>query len=138
MTNDADFSTLVQQNEVIIGLLARLVWKPEELAEIVKYGKRNPDAYVSVYNALDGKKTGKQLAEIAGVTQQAISLVLQTWQDEGIVINVGSDTVPKYRRLMRIPEPRKPRTKQAKPQEEAEQVIPLEQEKQETNAASQP
>lgn len=133
MTNDELFATIVQQNEVIITLLARLVWTPEKLAEIVVAGKRNPDAYLSVYNALDGMKTGRQLAEIAGVTQQAISFVLQTWQDEGIVLDVGTENKPKYRRLMRIPEKRKARVKQTK-QEKAE--IQLTEEPQETHATS--
>jgi biotin operon repressor len=114
MTNEQALATLIEQNEVIITLLSRLVWTPEKLAEIVAAGKRNPDEYLSVYNALDGDRTGKQLAEIAGVTRQAISAVLQTWQDEGIILNVGTDSVPKYRRLMRVPEKRKVKQKEAK------------------------
>jgi hypothetical protein len=113
VTSDQAFSIIIQQNEIIITLLARLVWTPEKLAAIVVAGKRNPDAYLSVYNALDGIKTGKQLATIAGVTQQAVSGVIQTWQDEGIVLNVGTESLPKYRRLMRIPEKRKSKERSA-------------------------
>ena len=105
MTNDEMFTTLLQQNEVMISLLARLVWTPEKLVEIVMANKKkDPEAYISVYNALDGEATGKQLGEIAGVTQQAISSVLQTWaESEGIVLNGGTNSQPKYRRLMRLP-----------------------------------
>jgi len=79
--------------------------------------KRNPDAYVSVYNALDGERTGVQLAAIAGVSKQAMSLVLQSWLDEGIVLSVGTDKQPKYRRLMRFPEKRKTKeTPQVQPE----------------------
>ncbi len=110
--------TLISQNETLISLIARLVWTPEKLVEIVMANKKkDPEAYVSVYNALDGEKTGKQLGEIAGVSQQAISAVISGWLDDGIVLNVGTDALPKYRRLMRLPEKRK-----AKPKQEAAQV----------------
>ena len=120
MTNDEVFAALLQQNEAMISLLARLVWTPEKLVEIVMANKKkDPEAYISVYNALDGEATGKQLGEIAGVTKQAISSVLQTWVDEGIVLNVGTNSQPKYRRLMRLPEKKK--TKQ-----ETQQAVPAE------------
>jgi hypothetical protein len=107
------FTNITQQNGMMITLLARLVWPPEKLVEIVMANKKkNPEAYVTVYNALDGEKTGKQLGEIAGVSQQAISFVLQGWLDDGIILNVGTDKQPKYRRLMRLPEKRKAKAKQ--------------------------
>jgi hypothetical protein len=131
MTTEEVFANILQQNEVIITLLARLVWTPEKLAAVVMANKRNPDAYVSVYNALDGEKTGVQLATLAGVTKQAISFVLQSWVDEGIVLNVGTDNQPKYRRLMRLPEKKKPKAKQdVKEVEASAQAV---QETQETN-----
>jgi len=107
MTTDEAFAGIQRQNEIIISLLARLVWTPEKIAAIVTGGKRNPDAYRTVYNSLDGEKTGRQLANLAEVTQQAISFTLQNWHDEGIVLNVGTDAQPRYKRLMRIPEARK-------------------------------
>lgn len=117
MTTDEMFANIFQQNQMMITLLARLVWPPEKLVEMVMANKKtNPEAYVSVYNALDGEKTGKQLGEIAGVSQQAISFVLQGWLDEGIVLNVGTDTRPRYRRLMRLPEKRKVKAKRETPQ----------------------
>lgn len=133
MTTDEAFANIQQQNEIIISLLARLVWTPDKLAGVVMAKKKNPEAYVSVYNALDGVKTGKQLGEIAGVTQQSISAVLQAWLDEGIVLNVGTDVQPKYRRLMRLPERRKAKTKQEQ-EAESTQGPPGTQEIQETNA----
>jgi hypothetical protein len=92
-----------RQNDIIIALLARLVWTPEKLAEIVTRAKRNPDAYRKIYNALDGDRTGRSLASIASVTQQAISYVLKAWEEEGIVTNVGTTSKPRYKRLMTIP-----------------------------------
>lgn len=111
MTTEEMFSIIRSQNETIISLLARLVWTPEKLAERVMFKKKDPDAYVKVYNALDGERTGKQLGEIAGVTQQAISAVLQGWIEDGIVVNVGTDGQPKYRGLMKLPERKKAKSK---------------------------
>lgn len=117
--------TLTSQNEMLIFLTARLVWKPEELVEIVMANKKkDPEAYISVYNALDGEKTGKQLGEIAGVSQQSISAVLSGWLEDGIVLNVGTDAHPKYRRLMRLPEKRKAKPKQETPRVTAEVAEP--------------
>jgi hypothetical protein len=107
MNADQVFARIEQQNEIIVSLLARLVWSPEKIVAIVTGGKRNPDAYRTVYNALDGEKTGMQLAAIAGVTQPTMSVMLQSWLEEGIVLNIGTDSQPRYKRLMRIPEARK-------------------------------
>ena len=126
MTTDEMFANILQQNQMMITLLARLVWPPEKLVEMVMANKKtNPEAYVSVYNALDGEKTGKQLGEIAGVSQQAIPFVLQGWLDEGIVINVGTDARPKYRRLMRLPEKRKVQANQETPQAVPAEEVPV-------------
>lgn len=104
MTNGEAALTVERQNDVMITLLARLVWKPEELAELLSRGKRNPAAYLKVYNLLDGAKTGRQLAEAAGVTQQAMSFALQGWEELGLVMNIGSQAQPRYKRLMNVPE----------------------------------
>jgi hypothetical protein len=114
MNTDEVFVSIRSQNDVIISLLARLVWKPEEItALVIANKKKDPDAYITVYNELDGTggKTGKQLGAIAGVSQQAISSVLQTWLDEGIVTNAGTANQPKYKRLMRLPEKKKSKAK---------------------------
>jgi hypothetical protein len=103
MGSDELFLTIERQNEAIIGLLARLVWKPEEIADLASRGKRNPSAYRKVYNSLDGKKSGKALASQAGVTPAAISYILQSWVEQGIVLTVGPQSQPKYKRLMAIP-----------------------------------
>ena len=122
MTTDEVFAVIRQQNDTIIALLARLVWTPEKLVEMVMANrKKDPEGYVSVYNALDGEKTGKQLGEIAGVSQQAIAYVLAGWLEDGIVLNVGTDSLPKYRRLMKLPEKRKAKAKQ-----EPQQAVPAE------------
>jgi hypothetical protein len=102
INSDEALGNIQRQNDIIIGLLARMIWSPTQLADIVVKGKKRPDAYRKVYNALDGNTTGSSLAAVAGVTQQAISYVLQAWEEEGIVVNVGTDS-PRYKRLMSIP-----------------------------------
>lgn len=114
MTTDEVFAVIRQQNESIIGLLARMAWSPDKIEAVVKSRKRDPEAYVRVYNALDGQRTVTQLADIAKVKQPTMSVVLQGWLDEGIVLNVGSDSQPKYKRLMKLPEKRN--SKEVQPQ----------------------
>jgi hypothetical protein len=101
ITSDDGLANLQRQNDIIISLLARMIWTPTQVAEIVSRGKRDPEAYRRVYNALDEKTTGTSLAATAGVKQQTLSAILQDWKEEGIVVNVGTDS-PRYRRLMSI------------------------------------
>jgi hypothetical protein len=92
------------QNFVVIELLARLNWSPEELSSVVTKNKRDPAAYLRAYNDLDGKTTGKDIGKAIGVSQQAAAVVLKGWLELGIVINMGSETNPRYRRVMRLSE----------------------------------
>jgi hypothetical protein len=103
MNNKRPANNLERQNGVTIGLLARLVWTPERLVDIVTGGKRNPKAYRRVYNALDGVRTAQSLASMAGVTPRAISYVLRAWEEEGIVTNEGTAAQPRYRAMMHLP-----------------------------------
>ena len=53
MNSDTD-SLLTGQNEVIIALLARLALGLDQIREIITDRKRDPEAYIQAYNALDG------------------------------------------------------------------------------------
>jgi hypothetical protein len=62
-----------------------------------------------------------------------MSGVLQGWLEDGIVLNVGTESQPRYRRLMKLPEKRKTEKKakqsNAEPaQTEAVQAEPIPQE----------
>ncbi len=103
MISDDLLTTLQQQNDVIISLLARLAFGSEKIVEIVARGKKDPNAYRKAYNSMDGVRTGTEIAKLAGVTQQTMSYILQTWEEEGIAINVGKESQARYRRLMCIP-----------------------------------
>lgn len=49
-----------------------------------------------------------------------MSAVLQLWLDEGIVLNVGTDGQPRYKRLMKLPERRNQK------ETELQQALPAE------------
>lgn len=89
------------QNQVIIGLLAAQVLGAENVARIVTSAKKKgkPSNYLRAYNALDGETTGVALAKIVGVSQQAISKVLQTWEEKGIAYRLGAN----YVGLLKLP-----------------------------------
>jgi len=80
---------LERQNEAIIGLLARSTLGVPAISKIVRSGKRNPQAYLKVYNSLDGATGVTELAKIAKVSQPTMSVVLQSWEEQGIIYNSG-------------------------------------------------
>lgn len=99
--------TLETQNKIIISLLARTALGIKEIERIVRSGKKkeNQDNFVLVYNALDGTKSGTELAKIVGITKQGISSVFQTWEEEGIVYK--DDETGFYVGLLKLPIKRK-------------------------------
>jgi len=98
---------LEAQNRIIISLLARSAIGIKEIEKIVRSNKKkgNPDDFVQAYNLLDGTKSGVVLAKIVGITQQSMSSVFQTWEDEGIVYK--NDETGFYMGLLKLPIKRK-------------------------------
>jgi len=94
---------LERQNSAIIALLARSSIGVPAISNIVCGGKRNPQAYLKVYNALDGRTGVTDLAKLAGVSQPTMSVVLQSWEEQGIIYNLGTDSKPRYQRLLHLP-----------------------------------
>ncbi len=99
--------TLEAQNRIIISLLARTALGIKEIEKTVRSGKKkeNQDKFVLVYNALDGTKSGTELAKIVGITKQGMSSVFQTWEEEEIVYK--NDETGYYVGLIRLPIKRK-------------------------------
>lgn len=104
---------LERQNEAIIALLARSTIGVAAITKIVCGGKRNPEAYRKVYNTLDGSSGVTALAKLAGVTQPTMSVVLQAWEEQGIIYNVGTHNKPQYLRLLHLPQVKRQRGGQA-------------------------
>jgi len=119
---------LERQNAAIIALLARSTIGVPTISKIVSGGKRNPQAYMKVYNALDGAIGVTELAKLAGVSQPTMSVVLQSWEEQGIIYNLGTDAKPRYHRLLHLPVLRVPKANKpaARPSDETVEVKPEE------------
>lgn len=94
---------IVERLDFIIELLARKIYNPEDVAGIVKKAKKNPKAYKKAFNALDGEITLTSAAKIAGVTKATMGKVVKSWEEAGIVINLGSIERPKYKKVLTLP-----------------------------------
>ncbi len=93
-----------KQLDILISLLARREPGIEKIQEVVTRGKRDPDAYVRVYNTLDGTVGVTEAAKAAKVSQPNMTRVLQGWEAQGIIYDVGEKRKPQYKRLTILPE----------------------------------
>ena len=100
--NDA-IQTIVRQNDVIISLLARLDDGANRIREAVTRGKRAPEAYVRLYNALNGTIGVSECAKVAKVTPGTVSVILKNWEQQGIVYDVGGKGKPLYKKILVLP-----------------------------------
>ncbi len=91
-----------KQNEVIISLLARLVFSEEKIKEIISHKKRKPNNWIKGYNACDGTNGVTKIAKIAGVKSPSATYVLKSWESIGIIYNIGTETRPLYMKLLTL------------------------------------
>jgi len=91
-----------KQNEIIISLLARMVFGEEKIKKIITHGKRNPNEWIRGYNSCDGKNGVTEIEKIVGVKQPTATQVLKYWKLAGILYNVGSETRPLYMKLLSL------------------------------------
>jgi hypothetical protein len=103
MNNTNPEEIIVRQNDVMIGLLARTSPGTKTIRLIVTRGKRDPDAYVRLYNALDGALSVTECAKLAGVSPGTISPILRNWEEQGIVYDAGPKGKPLYKKLLLLP-----------------------------------
>jgi predicted transcriptional regulator of viral defense system len=99
-----DWRRIARQNEVIISLLGRLAFTPEQVEKIVTSNKRDKfkPRYVKGYNALDGKKTLSEVAKIIGVAPATLSPILSQWEDIGIIYEIERTGGTFYKKLFPI------------------------------------
>lgn len=97
-----DFRKIIKQNEVIISLLGRLVFKPDNVRKIVMLKKQNPQNYINGYNACTGEHTVTEIAALIGVTQGTLSPILSEWEELGIIYVVEKPKGKFYRRIFPI------------------------------------
>ncbi|MHA1410207.1 MAG: winged helix-turn-helix domain-containing protein [Candidatus Odinarchaeia archaeon] len=97
---------IIKQNEIIISLLGRKIFKEEEIREIIIKNKKNElkDNYVKGYNSCDGSKTITQLSNIIGVSQPTLSGVIKEWEEEGIVYEIYKPGGKYYKKILKISE----------------------------------
>jgi DNA-binding MarR family transcriptional regulator len=100
--SDDGFRLLNIQNQVIIALLARMSFTEDNILEYVISKKRDPERYISGYNALDGSKGLSEIAKVIGVTPQTLSPILKDWEAKGIIYEVENRGGIFYRHLLRI------------------------------------
>ncbi len=93
-----------KQNEVIISLLARLVFSEEKIKDIVSHKKRKPGNWIKGYNACDGTKGVNEIAKIVGIKPPSATYVLKSWESKEIIYNIGTRTKPLYTKLLTLGE----------------------------------
>ena len=92
----------LKQNEIIISLLARMVFGEEKIKKIISHNKRKPNDWIRGYNACDGSKGVTEIARIVGVKPPTATPILKSWESNGIAYNIGTGTKPLYMKLLTI------------------------------------
>ena len=89
-------------NDITIDLLARIVFGEDKIKKIVTKNKRDPIEWIKGYNACDGTRGVGEIAKLAKVTQPTATVILKSWEEEGILHNIGTDNKPLYKKLIRL------------------------------------
>lgn len=95
---------IIRQNEVIISLLGRIAFVPEQVREIIISRKRGnlKQRYIDGYNALDGERSLSDIASTVGVAPGTLSPILKEWEELGIIYEVEKPGGKFYKRLFPI------------------------------------
>lgn len=93
-------------NEVIITLLGRIAYPPDQLTSIISKKKQDPEAYIRGYNLCDGKHTLTQIAEEMKVSPGTLSPIINNWKDIGIVYEVKKGGQKFFKRLYKLNAPK--------------------------------
>lgn len=103
--NDEHQNIIERQNQVIIALLARSTLGVDYISKIITSGKKKGSAnnFIVAYNALDGNQSLTDIAKQIGTSKQNLSQIVQTWEEKGIVFNVGTDSRRVYMGLLKLP-----------------------------------
>jgi hypothetical protein len=97
-----EIKKLIKQNEIIISLLGRMAFKPEEVCNVVISRKQNPQNYINGYNACDGNHSLSDIARVVGVTPGTLSPILAEWEEIGIIYEVEKPGGKFYKKLFPI------------------------------------
>ena len=97
-----ELKQIVKQNEIIISLLGRIAFKPDDIRNIVTAKKRNPANYVNGYNACDGNRSVSDIAAIVKVDKGVISRILTEWETIGIIYEIEKSGGKFYKKIISI------------------------------------
>lgn len=99
-----DLKKMIKQNEIIISLLGRLAFTPEQVREIVTFKKREDlkERYINGYNELNGKRSVSEIADVIGVVQGTLSPILSQWEELGIIYEIERAGGKFYKKLFSI------------------------------------
>ncbi|HUF54651.1 MAG TPA: hypothetical protein VMR52_12885 [Dehalococcoidia bacterium] len=93
-----------KQTQAMIGLLARSTIGLATIFDTVTNNKKDPKAYVRVYNSLSGDLGVTGAANMAKVSKGTMSTTLSSWEAQGIVYDIGESGKPQYVRLLKLPD----------------------------------
>ncbi len=90
--------------DVLLSLVARSVFDEEYISNVVTYRKREPEKYLTGYNALDGTVSVTEVAEIIGVTHSTLSPILKEWEMKGIIFKTTREGGTFYKNIYPLSE----------------------------------
>jgi DNA-binding MarR family transcriptional regulator len=92
-----DEELAVRQNEAIISLLGRIAFPNDRLKEMIQKGSHKPNEMLAAYNLCDGANTITKIAKQVGVAQPSLSVAIDKWEQDGIIVKrkEGLETFPR-------------------------------------------
>ena len=90
---------VIKPQEVMIRLLGKLAFSPDEVKEIVVGKRHKKPQWIRAYNLCDGEhQHQKEIAQEAGIDRSDFSKAIREWEQLGILFYVkseGGDKCPK-------------------------------------------
>lgn len=81
-----DISRIEKQNEIIISLLGRIAFPEDELKKMITIKSKKPEVLLKAYNLCDGKTGLTEISKKLSVSQPALTVAINKWEEMGIVI----------------------------------------------------
>jgi DNA-binding MarR family transcriptional regulator len=74
----------------MISLLARIAFPKDELKTVVQKGSKKPEQVLRAYNLCDGKTSISEIAKLAKLAQPSLSIAVDKWEAQGIILKIPS------------------------------------------------
>ncbi|MBI4009672.1 MAG: hypothetical protein HY361_00560 [Candidatus Aenigmarchaeota archaeon] len=113
---------IINQNEVVVALLGRMVFPENELKNIIMKKKKKPEDYIRAYNLCDGEHSLTEIAAAIKVSTGTLSPILAYWKSIGIVYEINETGRRVYKNLYSLKEPKQIEIEDAKISGESEQT----------------